>query len=312
MLTKGFTAPEYEKAISNFETKGQLLSYYSGGIKLPRFIIEDLIEQENKSVQIRFLDLRKVYTKKEIDETKIKDFYEKNKEFFKDKFRTFRYLKLPPEALIGKSDLNEEYFKKIDDIENDILDGKSFEEITSFNKNNIIKIESINSKRFKKDGNKFAINEKLLNEIFKNQNFNIPIFITIENEFYIAEILNEEDIILSANNKNVRETIKNQIQIVNLIEKNTEIIKKINDNKFGEKEMLELSQKHNVQIEKAKINNIKDESKFSNVLLKQIYNYNAGQTFLVTDFPISKKNFLVKIDKEIPPVFNKDNEIYKE
>ena len=114
LLTKGFNAPEYEKTILNFETKGQLLSYYSGGIKLPNFLIDDLYKQENRSKQVSFIDLKKIYSQKKITESKIKEFYEKNKEFFKDKFRTFRYLKLSPEILVGKNDFNEAYFKKID------------------------------------------------------------------------------------------------------------------------------------------------------------------------------------------------------
>ena len=60
LLTKGFSAPEYEETILNFETKGQLLSYYSGGIKLPNFLIDDLYKQENKSKHVSFIDLEKI------------------------------------------------------------------------------------------------------------------------------------------------------------------------------------------------------------------------------------------------------------
>ena len=311
LLTKGFAAPEYEKSILTFETKGQLLSYYSGGIKLPRFLIDDLYKQENKSKHVSFIDLEKIYSQKEITESKIKDFYEKNKEFFKDKFRTFRYLKLSPEILTGKKDFSETYFKKIDKIENDILDGKNFEDIASFGNKNVKEVGFINSKKFKKNGDPVQINEKLLQEIFKIQNLNTPSFIGFENRFYIAEVLNEENSILDINNKNVKETINKQIKIVNLIERNASLIKKINNKKFGEKEMIELSKKHSVPIEKTEIKNIKDVSKFNNILLKQIYNYASGQIFIVTDYPTAKKNFLVKIDKEIDPVINPDSDLYK-
>ena len=227
LLTKGFAAPEYEKSILTFETKGQLLSYYSGGIKLPRFLIDDLYKQENKSKHVSFIDLEKIYSQKEITESKIKDFYEKNKEFFKDKFRTFRYLKLSPEILTGKKDFSETYFKKIDKIENDILDGKSFNDMTSFGGNNIKKVGPINIKKFKKNGDSFKINAKLLEEVFKIQNLNAPSFIGFENQFYIAEVLEEENSILDINNKSVKETINAQINIVNLIEENASLIKKI-------------------------------------------------------------------------------------
>ena len=200
LLTKGFTASEYEKNILNLESKGQLLSYYSGGIKLPNFLIDDLYKQENKSKQISFIDLEKVYSKRKITESEVKDFYEKNKEFFKDKFRSFKYLKLSPKILMGQNDFDEIYFKKIDQIENDILDGKKFKDITSFSQSNVKEVRFINSKKFKKNGDSFEINDKLLKEVFKIQNFNTPSFVGFDNQFYIVEILNEEESILDINN----------------------------------------------------------------------------------------------------------------
>ena len=76
--------------------------------------------------------------------------------------------------------------------------------------------------------------------------------------------------------------------------------------------MYELSQKNNVPIQKTEIKNIKDSSKFNDVLLKQIYMYGPNQIFIITDYPIAKKNFLIKIDKEVDPIINPDSKIYKE
>ena len=41
LLKNGYSAPTYEKYIKGLEIKAQLLNFYSGGIKLPDFIIED-------------------------------------------------------------------------------------------------------------------------------------------------------------------------------------------------------------------------------------------------------------------------------
>ena len=43
LLKNGYSAPTYEKYIKGLEVKAQLLNLYSGGIKLPNFIIEDLL-----------------------------------------------------------------------------------------------------------------------------------------------------------------------------------------------------------------------------------------------------------------------------
>ena len=59
----------------------------------------------------------------------------------------FRYLKLSPEILIGNKIVNEEYFKKIDSIENSILDGEDFDSLTSDYKNVIKNVSFVNSER---------------------------------------------------------------------------------------------------------------------------------------------------------------------
>ena len=312
LLTRGFPATEYEKSIINFETKGQLLSYYSGGIKLPNFLVDDLYKQENKSKKISFLDLDRIYLKEKISETKINEFYEKNKEFFKDKFISLRYLELTPNILTGKKEFDESFFQKIEEIENNILDGKDFNELTSFSKTNVKEIESINSKKFKKNGEKFEIEDKLIEEVLKIQNLNTASFVGFDNKFYVIEIINKNEIVLDINNANVKNTIKKQIRILNLIEKNASLAVKINDKKFGRKEMVEYSNSNNVPIETIEIKNIKDDSKFNKVLLKQIYNHSSGEIFTITDYPIAKKNFLVIIDSELDAVIEPNSEIYIE
>ena len=312
LLSNGITAPQYENNILNLETKGQLLSFYSGGIKLPEFLIDEVYIQENKSKEISFLDLNKVYSKKKISEIKFKEFYEKNKELFKDKFKAFKYLKLVPEIVTGKNEFDEDYFTKIDSLENDILDGKSFADVTTFGKEKIKNTPLINIKKYKKNGEIFNINNDIVNKVFQIKNLNTPSIINFGNEYYIVEILDEDESYLDISNKSVKEFINKKMKILNLIEENTKIIKEINNKKFNEKDILSLSQKNNVELNKVVIKNIKDKTVFSEILLKQIYNYNSGQIFIITDYPKADKNFLVKINKEVDPVIDRDSKIYKE
>ena len=208
LLTNGITAPDYEKNIYNLESKGQLLSFYSGGIKLPNFLVKDLFNKENKIKELSVIDLEKVYSKKEITKDEINKFYNNNKNFFKDKFISFKYLELLPIDITGENNYDKEYFSKIEKIENDILDGKSFDDIVTFDKKNIKTIDLVNSKK---------------------------------------KMINGKDV-------------------------------KINDD----------------------------------LLLQQIYNYNSDQIFVITDYPIAKKNYLVKIDKEISPTLKYNSEVFKE
>ncbi len=168
LLTNGYTAPTYEAYLKNIERKGQLLNYYSGGIRLPKFIIEDMYKKENSVKEIEFLNLNKIYSQKKINEEDIQTFYKENKDFFKEKFISFRYLKLLPENLTKKKELDEEYYEKLDELENKILDGDSFDSIISGNEKSVKKFDFINSRKTKKDGTKIEeIENKLLEKIFQ-------------------------------------------------------------------------------------------------------------------------------------------------
>jgi len=114
LLKNRYAAPIYERSVANVELKGQLLTYYGGGIKLPKFIINDSYKRENQIKEIDFIDLNKIYSKNTPSEEDVKNFYEKNKGLFKEKFKTFKYLELIPEILTEKKDFDEDYFKKLD------------------------------------------------------------------------------------------------------------------------------------------------------------------------------------------------------
>ena len=124
MLESGYTAPTYEKFIKSIELKGQLLNYYSGGIKLPNFIVDDLYKKENQIKEIEFINLNQIYTKKIIQEKEIQKFYDENKKIIEEDFVSFKYLELKPEILTKKKVFDEEYYEKLDEVENKILDGK--------------------------------------------------------------------------------------------------------------------------------------------------------------------------------------------
>ena len=65
---------------------------------------------------MRYIDLNKIYSKKKLDKEEIKEFYNENKSFFKDKFISFKYLELTPEILTKKKILMKNIFKKLDEI----------------------------------------------------------------------------------------------------------------------------------------------------------------------------------------------------
>ena len=70
--------------------------------------------------------------------------------------------------------MNEEYFKKIDLIENSILDGEDFEQLSSNYKDSIKSISFVNSEGIQENGNNFNdIDKDTFKEIFKITETNI-------------------------------------------------------------------------------------------------------------------------------------------
>ena len=311
LLENGYSAPSYEKYIKSIEMKGQLLNYYSGGIKLPEFIVDDLYKKENQIKEIETLNLSEIYSKKIIEEKDIKEFYDENKNLFKERFISFKYLDLKPEILTKKKEFDEEYYEKLDQLENEVLDGKKFKSIVTGNEKNIKEIKLVNFRKTNENGTLIKnIDESLFKKIFSIKEINSPQFINFENKYYIAEVNEEKNIILSLQDENLKKTIEAQLKIGFKVQENKKIIDKINDKKFNKLEMSKLSQENNLQINKIKINGISDNKKFKPNLLKEIYNHNAGEIFLLTD-NILQDNFLVIIEKEQNPEINKKSEKYK-
>ena len=309
MISSGLTKPFYENLVRETEMKEQLLTFYSGGIKLPSFIVNDLYKKENQSKKINYINLTKLYEKNEISENAIKDYYEKNKNSFEDTYKKFKYLKLSPEILIGKKILNEEFFKKIDDIENDILDGKSFDDIASDYKEKIKSTDFMNSKRTQKDGKTFeSIESNSFKEIFKIEDKNAPKFINHNNNYYLVEMLDSKNELITLENIRLKNSIKTQLKVIDQIEKIGKLMSEINDKKFLENDMIKLAKKNNLPVNTLTIKNINDTSKFSLKLLKRIYEFGSGSIFVL---PSDKENYLVAIVEEKNPKIDPNSDSYK-
>ena len=239
------------------ELKGQLLTYYSGGIKLPNFIINNLYKKEKQVKELEYINLNDIYDKKIISKDEIKDYYEKSKDLFKEKFFKFNYVKLTPKILTEKNDFDEDFFKRLDSIENEILDGKTFEVITNDFKKNVVNTNFINSRNKNLDGKlEENIDKKLVNKIFLIKNQNIPELLNFDDNYYIVEVLEEKTDFISLNDSELLKTIKKQIAITYTIKENKKILDLINDNKFNKNKMAEFSNKNKTKISLITINGI--------------------------------------------------------
>lgn len=309
MISNNLTKPFYENIVRETEVKDQLLNFYSGGIKLPVFIINDLYKKENILKKVNYINLTKIYEKNKISEKEIEDYYEKNKNSFQEIYKKFKYVKLSPEILVGEKIINEVFFKKIDDIENGILDGKSFNDITSEYKEKIKNTDFLNSKRTRKDGQTFeSIDLNSFKEIFEIEDKNSPKFINHNNNYYLVEILDSKNELPNLKNQKLKDSIETQLKVIAQIEKIAKLIKDINDKKFVGNDIAKLAKKNNIAVNTLTIKNINDTSKFSLKLLKRIYEFGSGSIFVL---PGDKENYLVTIVNEKDPVIDPNSDNYK-
>ena len=310
ILTSGLTKPFYENLLKENEIKSQLLNFYSGGLDLPNFMINNLYKDENRSLDIKYISLTKIYENKFIDNDEINKYYEKNKSSFEEVQKRFRYLKLSPEILIGSKIVNEEYFKKIDSIENSILDGEDFDSLTSGYKNDLKNVSFINSERIKSNGDKFKdIEIDTFNKIFKIEETLTPRFINNKDDYYLVELLESKTEMLNLNSKDLKTKITNQIKLINQIEKISKLINDIEEDKFSNTNFEDLAVKNNQKIENVTLKNVNDSGKFNSNSLKRIYEYKKGSIFVLPD---EKENFLVAIVNEKNPKIDINSKKYKD
>ena len=132
LLSSNLSAPSFEFKLRESELKNNLFAYISGGIKSPSFLTNNVYKNETKKISISYINLENVYKKKEdFLDKEISKFIEENKDTLKEKNISFNYSKITPQNLIGINEYNETFFKKIDEIENEISNGSSFKELSN-------------------------------------------------------------------------------------------------------------------------------------------------------------------------------------
>jgi len=297
LIESGITAPMFEKNISEQEKKMQLLSYLSEGLVIPDFLIQSEFNKENQIKTVKYIDLNNYYKNQKPEEKNVKEIYEKNKKFFVENYKSLSFVELSPKILVGNDAQNDSYFKIIDSIENDILDGKDIKLVSKTINLNLKKTNLLNKQKKNIDGVKNEIlNDELFNRIFLIKNKNKPELIKLKNKYYLAEVTEVLKKEKGLKNKEVLDSIYKQIDIKEKIENNTTIVKQISEGKFNKEQMVKYAKENKLDIKNLVVSNIKDNSIFTEGLIKRIFNTKDGQINLITD-SLLKNNFIVLTEK---------------
>ena len=314
LLESRLSAAMFEQNIAEQEKKRQLLTFLSEGVNLPEYLIEKEYASENQVKTISFLSLDNLYKKYLVPEEEIKKTYESNKKLFVQDFKKINYVELLPNNLTAQKEYNEAYFKKIDEIENGVLDGIKMNDFIKEYNLSLKIIESVNVLKKDKKGNDLAnIDKELFNKIYNIKDINRLELINLNNKYYLSEVLNIEKISRGLEDKKIKEAIVSQLRLKHTIENNAQIVKKMSEGKFNRDEFRKFSKDNNLKIEKTTINNLNNEDIFESGIIKEIFKVNDGQLELITNSQFTKNYIILaeKTEKLTFDVNNKDYEKYK-
>ena len=293
LIKSGVTAPQFEENIVKQEKRRQFLSSLSGGIVVPTVLVEQQFRKENQTKTIKFIDLEKFHSKNNPSEKDKKELYERNKHVFITEFKNIRYAEITPEKISGSSEYSEDFFKQLDIIENNILDGQSFDETIKNDNLEYISIKKINAKKEDENKNKIKnLSNDLFKKIFKLSSIQSPEIINVENKYYLIELINVEKKNKPYNDSEVQEALIAQLSFKNKIENNTSILKDISMGALNKEKFSKFATDNNLVIKDYKVKNLKQNEIFSEGIIKRIFLTKDGDLNLITDNTLTK-NFLI-------------------
>lgn len=312
LLESGISSTVFEQNIAEQEKKRQLLTFLSEGVDVPEFLIKAEYESENQIKTIQYLNLDNLYKNYSVPEDEVKKTYESNKNLFTQDFKKINYVELLPNNITGLKKYDESYFKKIDKIENDILDGAKMKDfVTEFNLS-LIKVEEANRLKKNKEGKDLKnINNDLFKEIFNLESLNKPELINIDNKYYLSEVSSIKKISRSLEDKQIKEAIVSQLRVKHIIETNSEIVKKMSEGIFNNEQFKKFSKDNKIEIIKTTIKDIKNETIFNSGMIKEIFKINDGEFQLITNSQLTK-NFIILAKKTEKLPFNKNIKDYEQ
>ena len=307
LLSSNITAVDFETKLRNSELKKNLFSYIVGGIKSPTFLSNNTFKEQNKKISLEYINLENVYKKKDnftMDE--ILKYIDKNKENLKEKNISFNYSKVTPATLIGIDEYNDLFFQKIDNIENDISNGFTYDEL--LRKNNLKSVFQANFKLNDKNISE-VINKDVLKKIFNKAEEN-KIELLEENDFYLLyEIKKVEKILPSIESTNFISNVKEIMVNKSKNDFNYDLIKKISQKSFTQKSFEDISASSNSGTENISITSISDTEKFTIDSIKHIYSLPKSSFGLIGDK--NKNIYLIKILNISESHISKSSENYK-
>ena len=301
LLSNNYTAPSFEKELKDNEMQKNLFEYISGGIKTPFFITNKTYKNETKKIKIKYINLEETYKSK--DSYKIKEinsFIMDNKNDLKKDYIDFSYVKITPNNLIDSNEYNNEFFNKIDTIENKISNNVEFNNLV-----NEYKLTKNSVKNFIPINDEESI-ENIIYELRKDNNFAL----IDKDEYYLLfkiEKINSK--VPNLNDKIFVEDVRRILFQKGKYEYNKNLLEKINKNDFNDNEFEKIADGDKNKIQNLTFNSIRDNKTFNINSVKIIYSLPINSYVLIADD--NDNIFIAKILKEDFKEVSKTDKIIK-
>ena len=275
LLENNTSAAEFEIKLRNKELKTNFFAYISGGVTSPYFFTNNVYKKQTKEVEISYINLNSIYKKKEqFTKSEIDQFINDNEDKFKKELIDFSYVKLTPQNLIQGTQFDENFFSKIDEIENLISNNSGIKNITT---NFSLKLKFVKDYINNKDEK-----DETYKEIYLNRKNN-KIQLIDKNDYYLLfKIEQIKKILPSRDDNNFINLVRNTLFEKNKFDYNKNLLIKIQEKDFNESDFLNLVSDRNI-IKKDKVKSIKEDNKFSINSIKLLYSLPKNSFLLMDD-----------------------------
>ena len=296
LLSNNMSAAMFELQLKNRELQKHLFDIIGAGTITPDFLIQNKFEEENKTLDIEYFEMANFYKAKEdFTDLEIQEFVKKNKDQLKREYIDFKYVSLNPKNLIGLEEFNQEFFDKIDNIENKISEGNTFKSIVED-----LKISSTEVKEYIPTSTK-KINE---DRIYSKRTSAIDLVENGDN-FLLFTITNKYDRVPDLNNMVTKNEINELVYQKNKFDFNRGILEEIQNKKFNDIRFKDMGA---FSTEYISLKSINDVEKFEPNSIKVLYSLAVNTFTLISDK--ENKIYLAKVANSKNNTFNKSDENY--
>ena len=256
--------------------------------------------------------MNEIFKKKtSFTEDQIKLYFKENVNRYEQIFKSIKLIELSPKNLIGNEEFTDIFYKKIDEIDYMLIEGKNLEDIKLK-----FKLKNLKLIKFNKIGEDLDariindLSKSLIKSVFSTDITEETFLVESENKYFLIEISNVEKIQKTLDEKSVRNDILLNLEIRNKKKYISELINKINSNTFDKVDFDKLANDENLDIKKISIKNQGDNKELSDDVINHIYSIPEKNVIAVNDISFSQ-SLLIYIDKVENVTISEDSTEYK-